>query len=175
MPRLKRPHIASMEEVRITRDGDAAVIEYAGPSVEKTHFRLGAAKLAKMSDADILETWNQCLENMDALRRSYEHVVTEIPVGKPQVKYSSGSDQWVPRGHALRCEILSDAGIEPALDEPFVAIDDRDFTLGEFMKMVGTFGGWGMRIEFVPDDELHVRPKLKVREPPRRKQSRSGK
>lgn len=31
--------------------------------------------------------------------------------------------------------------------------------------MVGTFGGWGMRIEFVPDDELHQRPKLKVGEP----------
>ncbi|MBI2392258.1 MAG: hypothetical protein HYV09_21905 [Deltaproteobacteria bacterium] len=47
----------------------------------------------------------------------------------------------------------------------FVAIDGRDFTLAEFMTMVGTFGGWGMRIEFVPDDELHVRPKVKVREP----------
>ena len=50
------------------------------------------------------------------------------------------------------------------MDDPFVAIDGRDFTLGEFMTMVGTFGGWGMRIAFVPDDELHVRPKVKVRE-----------
>jgi len=43
------------------------------------------------------------------------------------------------------------------LDEPFVSIDGRDFTLCEFMTMVGTFGGWGMRIEFVPDDELNER------------------
>ena len=50
-----------------------------------------------------------------------------------------------------------------------MSIDGRDFTLAEFMKMVGTFGGWGMRIEFVPDDELHRRPRLKVRDPgPRR-------
>lgn len=46
-----------------------------------------------------------------------------------------------------------------------MSIDGRDFTLGEFMTMVGTFGGWGMRIEVVPDDEMHERPKLKVREP----------
>ena len=35
----------------------------------------------------------------------------------------------------------------------------------EFMRMLGTFGGWGMRIEFVPDDELHERPDLVVKEP----------
>ncbi len=35
--------------------------------------------------------------------------------------------------------------------------------------MVGTFGGWGMRIAFVPDDELHDEPIIEVREPdPRR-------
>jgi hypothetical protein len=55
------------------------------------------------------------------------------------------------------------------VDEPFVSIDGCDFTLGEFMTMVGTFGGWGMRIEFVPDDELHQRPRLKVSEPDAKK------
>ena len=35
-----------MEEVRITREGDAAVIEYADESVATTNFGLGAAKLA---------------------------------------------------------------------------------------------------------------------------------
>ena len=53
----------------------------------------------------------------------------------------------------------------PEVDEVFVSIDGRDFTLAEFMKMVGSFGGWGMRIEFVPEDELHQRPKLEVCEP----------
>ena len=170
--RKKRPIPAVVDQVHITRDGNDAVIEYADPSVAVTNFRLGASRLAEMTDEDVLVAWNECLENMEAHRRASEHVVTEIPVGKPQVKFFARGDQWVPRGHALRCEILSDAGIEPALDEPFVSIDDRDFTLAEFTKMVGTFGGWGMRIEFVPDDELHIRPKLKVREPPRRKQSR---
>jgi hypothetical protein len=35
----------------------------------------------------------------------------------------------------------------------------------EFAKMVSTFGGWGMRIGFVPDDELHDEPVVEVREP----------
>jgi hypothetical protein len=65
----------------------------------------------------------------------------------------------------LRCELLTDAACTIDLDEPFVCVDDRDFTSAEFVKMVGTFAGWGMRIEFVPDDELHERPEIEVREP----------
>jgi hypothetical protein len=82
-----------------------------------------------------------------------------------QVRYFEEGDQWVPRGSVLRCDLLTDAACEVDLEEPFVCIDGRDFTLAEFVKMVGTFGGWGMRIEFVPDDELHERPELEVREP----------
>lgn len=104
------------------------------------------------------------VEVREADRESLIYTATEVPAGKPQVRFFEDGDQWVPRGHVLRCEILSDAAIEPSLDEPFVSIDGRDFTLAEFMKMVGTFGGWGMRIEFVPDDELQ-RPRLKRRDP----------
>jgi hypothetical protein len=32
-------------------------------------------------------------------------------------------------------------------------------------KMVSTFGGWGTRVVFVPDDELHEPPEIEVREP----------
>jgi hypothetical protein len=31
--------------------------------------------------------------------------------------------------------------------------------------MLTTYSGWGMRIEFVPEDEVHRRPVLEVREP----------
>src|SRR5262249_3545035 len=109
----------------------------------------------------------------EAHRESLSYTATEVPLGRPQVRYFEDGDQWVPRGHVLRCQILSDAAIEPDVEEPFVSIDGRDFTLAEFMKMVGSFGGWGMRIEFVPDDELHERPKLKVRDPDDKK-SRSA-
>lgn len=73
-------------------------------------------------------------------------------------------NQWVPRGHVIRSRVLGASGDED-LDEHFVTIDNRDFTIGEFVRMVSTHGGWGMRITFVPDDELHEEPIVDVREP----------
>jgi hypothetical protein len=166
MPKLRRPHIASPDEVKITRNGDTAVFEYADPRVATTHLRMEAAELAKMTDGDLLAFWNDKIAATDELIRTQKpFTLTEIPVGKPQVEYSEKCDQWVPRGHVVRAVILSDAAIEPNLDEPFVCVDDRDYTLREFFKMVGTFGGWGMRIAFVPDDEIHEQPRVRTREP----------
>lgn len=165
MPLPKRPYPASAEQVRITRSGDAAIIQYADDSVATTHLTIGAEKLASMTDGQVLELWNEGLVASEEHRRSLRYTAIEIPMGKPQVEFFDRGNQWTPRGHVLRCQILSDAAITPALDEVFVAIDGRDFTLGEFMTMVGSFGGWGMRIEFVPDDEMHERPRLKICEP----------
>jgi hypothetical protein len=173
MPLRKRPFVASADQVRITRDGDDAIIEYADDTVATTHLRMGAEKLASMTDEELLDFWNDHIEAREIHRQGLSYTATEIPVGKPQVEFFEEANQWAPRGHVVRCEILSDAAIQPGVDEPFVSIDGRDFTLGEFMTMVGTFGGWGMRIEFVPDDELHERPKLKVREPDQKKGSRA--
>ncbi len=173
MPLKKRPYVASADQVRITRTGDDAVIEYADDTVATTHLRMGADKLASMTDQELLDFWNDHVEAREDHRQSLSYTATEIPVGKPQVQFFEEANQWTPRGDVLRCQILSDAAIPPDLDEPFVSIDGRDFTLGEFMTMVGTFGGWGMRIEFVPDDELHQRPKVKVREPDSKKGNRT--
>lgn len=127
--------------------------------------KFGADRLASMTDEELLELWNNGLEAMEEHRQSMRFTATEIPLGQPQLQFFGPGNQWTPRGHVVRCEILSDAAIAPSVAEPFVSIDGRDFTLGEFMTMVGTFGGWGMRIEFVPEDELHHRPRLKVQEP----------
>jgi len=173
MPLKKRPYVASADQVRITRKGDDAIIEYADDTVATTHLKMGADKLASMTDEELLDFWNDHIEAREDHRQSVSYTATEIPVGMPQVQFFEEANQWTPRGHVLRCQILSDAAIQPDLDEPFVSIDGRDFTLGEFMTMVGTFGGWGMRIEFVPDDELHERPKVKVREPDSKKGDRT--
>ena len=165
MPKRKRPYVASPDQVKITRDGDAAIIQYADPRVRTTHFTIGRDKLATMTDADILAVWNDGIEATDEFIRAQDAPAIEIPVGKPQVIYEAQCDQGVPRGHVLRCVVETDAAIEPNLDETVVSIDDRDFTLREFVKMIGTFGGWGMRIEFVFDEEVHVRPDVEVREP----------
>lgn len=165
MPLPKPPFVASVDQVRITRDGDTAIIEYADPSVATTHLKVGAAELAAMTDDDLLDFWNDHLRAREEHAASLTFTATEVPPGKPQVEFFVAGDQWTPRGHVLRCQLLTDAAIRPELDAPFLSIDSRDFTLAEFMTMVGTFGGWGMRIEFVPVDELHQRPRIKVRDP----------
>jgi hypothetical protein len=133
--------------------------------VATTHLKVGAEKLASMTDGELLRYWNETIEANEFHRSSLSYTATEVPAGKPQLEFFEEGNQWVPRGHVLRCELLSDAAIEPDLNEPFISIDGRDFTLGQFMRIVSSFGGWGMRIEFVPNDELYTRPNLTVRDP----------
>jgi len=161
MPRPRRPSLASPDQVRITRDGDDAVIEYADPNIAQTHFKLGREKLATMTDADVLAVWNEHIQARDRFMAEYEHVAVEIPMGRPQLKYEERSDQWCPRGDVVKGVICDGSD----LDEEFVTIDDRDLTLRQFARMVMTFGGWGFRLTFVPDDEIHDEPTLEVREP----------
>ena len=165
MPLPKRPYVASADQIRITREGDTAIIEYADEEVRTTHLTVGAEKLATMNDEDLLTYWNNLVQNNDKFRETVKYIAKEIPLGKPQIEFFELGGYWTPRGEVLRCELLTDSGIEPRLGEPFVSIDGQDFTVAQFMKLVGTFGGWGMRIEFVPADEMHVRPKLRVKEP----------
>ena len=63
----------------------------------------------------------------------------------------------------LRCYIEDGGGEDGSL--PTVYIDDREFTWDAFGKMLCAYAGWGMRIVFVPDDELEKAPKIVVREP----------
>lgn len=51
MPLPKRPYVASADQVRITRKGDDAIIEYADETVAKTWLKVGAEKLASMGGA----------------------------------------------------------------------------------------------------------------------------
>jgi hypothetical protein len=166
MPIPRRPHIASPDEVRITRDGDNAVIEYADPKVATTYFTIGKKKLDGMSDAQVLRMWNRHIRIRDELMAEYEHVCVEVPLGQAQVRYEERADQWVPRGDVLRGRVLG-AMADEDLEETFITIDERDFTIREFVRMLSTFGGWGVRIAFVPDDSLHEEPEIVVKEPER--------
>ena len=59
--RLKRPRPASPDQVRITREGETAVIEYADPSVGVVNLQVGPS-LAAMTDAQVLDLFNEMLE-----------------------------------------------------------------------------------------------------------------
>jgi hypothetical protein len=49
--------------------------------------------------------------------------------------------------------------------EPVITIDGQELSWQEFGTMLCTYAGWGMRIEFTPEDAVHRRPRLEVREP----------
>jgi hypothetical protein len=158
--RLKRPHVASLNQVRISREEDGAVIEYVEPGFWTTHFKLGPA-VHEMTDAEILDRFNEHLAAMKQLRLDYKHVAIEIAPGSPQIQYSDRSHQWTPRGGVLRC-VVDDGGPD---NEPVIHIDDRELSWTEFGRLLTTYAGWGMRIIFVPDDETHMVPRVEVREP----------
>ena len=90
----------------------------------------------------------------------YKHVAFEVPLGSAQIKYFARCDQWVPRSGVLRCLILNDAH-----GQLVVKIDEQELRLKQFGNLLTTYEGWGMRIEFVPEDEVHRRPVHEVREP----------
>ena len=79
----------------------------------------------------------------------------------PQIEYFEKGDQWTPRGDVLRC-VISDGGPD---NEPIIYVDDRELSWREFGRLMTTYAGWGVRIVFVPDDELHEEPQIEIREP----------
>jgi hypothetical protein len=157
--RMKKPRVASPDEVRITRDGDAALIEFADESIASTRLGIGP-QIKQMTDAQILECFNECQRAMEYSRATYNHVAVEIPVGKPQIEYSAQCDQWTPRGDVLRCVIEDDEN-----GDPVIHVDDQELSWREFGGLLRTYAGWGMRIIFVPDDATHEEPAIEVREP----------
>jgi hypothetical protein len=160
MPR-KKPYRTTLDEVTISRDGETAIITYRDPDVLTTHFKIGS-KLERMTDGQILDYFNKTIEARDMLAASYDHVAIEVPPGQPQIEYFAAGDQWTPRGDVLRCIVMGD-GLDD--DEVFVCIDEKELTLKEFGKMLATYSGWGMRIIFVPEDELEKEPIIEIREP----------
>jgi len=162
-------HVASPDEVRITRepDGETALIEYADDAIGGTHFKIGPT-LTGMTDAEVLERFNEMIATMEELRRNYKHVAIEVPIGQPQIEWSDLAHQWCARGDVLRC-VIHDGGGDDGR-EPVIEIDDKELSWTEFGQMLTTFAGWGMRLVIVPDDETHEKPTIRVRDPKKAKQ-----
>jgi hypothetical protein len=152
-------YIASFDEVSVARDTDCARIEYKEAGIPVTHLSIGPG-IARMSDTEIVEFHNDCLRNHSKDAAAAGRVALEVPLGSTQIKYFARSDQWVPRARVLRCLIQNHQN-----DQLVIKIDQQELRLKQFGKMLATYQGWGMRIEFVPSNEVHRRPALKVEEP----------
>jgi hypothetical protein len=155
--RPRRPYVATLADVTIDRSGESAVIFYRDPAVRPVVFAIGP-EIAQCSDAENLARFNDSLHAARAKTEGHQHVVVEIPRGRPQLDYSVPAGQWVPRGAVLRC--LIDEGSE---GEPVIYIDDHALSLQEFGGLLRTYAGWGMRIVFVEDDDGDP-PLVEVRE-----------
>lgn len=158
--RPKKPHVARADEVRITRQDETAIIEYLAPGVVTVHIDFGPA-IHDMTDQDILDFHNESIRIRQKRAEEYNHIAVEIPPGRPQIEYSSRCEQWSPRGGVLRC-IIDDGGPD---GEPTIWIDDRELSLYEFGKLLRTFAGWGMRIAFVPEEEICDSPLIALKDP----------
>lgn len=157
--RKRRPEIASLEQVHISRQGHDAVIEYTDPAIATTHFRIGPS-LRGMSDQQVLDAFNAVLQ-AEAELAAQPPAAVEIPPGRPQIYYHADACQWAPRGNVLRC-VVDDSG--PG-GEAVVHIDEQALSLAEFGRLLCTYSGWGMRIVFVPEDALGSAPHIELRDP----------
>jgi hypothetical protein len=155
---MKQPYVASRDQVRISRDGEDAIIEYAEPGVATTHLRLGP-EVARLTDEEILGRHNEVLVAQRQLADEHVFVAVEIPPGRPQIRFEERSQQWVPRGEVVRCLVDDSEQGEVVID-----IDGHELSLEEFGRMIKTHAGWGMRIVFVPDDEIAEPPTIVVRD-----------
>jgi hypothetical protein len=151
-------YTATQNDVTITREGDCARIEYKEEDIPATHLEIGP-EITGMSNEEILEAYNECLRNDAKLAAGRKHVAFELPLGAEQIEYFARCDQWVPRGGVLRCLIEHDEH-----GQVIVKIDGQNLRLKQFGKLLATYAGWGMRIEFMPGNEVPRRPVLEVRE-----------
>jgi hypothetical protein len=158
--RKRKPIPAVIDQVRITRDGNDAIIEYADPTVSDTRLTI-APQIKTMTDRDIVDVFNGVMAAQAKLLADWDRTVVEIPPGRPQMEFHKDSEQWIPRGEVLRC-IVDDGGPE---GEAIILIDDKEFSPAEFGQLLKFYAGWGMRIAFVPEELVAENPKFVVREP----------
>jgi hypothetical protein len=157
--RLRRPTRALIDQVRITREGNDAIIDYADSDIAGTRLTVGP-DIATMTDREIIDVFNGILAAQERLLAAWDKTVTEEPPGEKQIDYHENRDQSVPCADVLRC-IIDDAGPN---GEVTIHIDDQALSLAEFGRLLSVPAGWDMRIAFVPEEFVTENPTVKIRE-----------
>jgi hypothetical protein len=147
--RKKRPHVATPDEVRITRDGDFAIIAYNDATIETTQYRVGADTLSRMTDEDILALWNA------GLATSMDAVASARPlVGEARSRRDMSG--LISSTGTLSCKVECYAN---APNAPFIRVNDRMYTPMELAHLLGSKTGWEFVIAFVePADRGDATP-----------------
>jgi len=157
--RLRRPPQATINQVHISRDGEYAIIEHADTAYGTTRLLLGPM-LQNMSDAEVLEVFNEVIAAQDASVADPANRPVEIPRGRPQIEWLEDLQQWSARGHVLKCEVSDDED-----GNLVVHVDDKELDAEAFLQLIKPFAGWGMRITFMDESQIHEEPEVIIRDP----------
>jgi hypothetical protein len=145
--------------VHISRDGEYAIIEHADTAYGTTRLLLGPM-LQNMSDAEVLEAFNEVIAAQDASVADPANRPVEIPRGRPQIEWLEDLQQWSARGHVLKCEVSDDED-----GNLVVHVDDKELDAEAFLQLIKPFAGWGMRITFMDESQIHEEPEVIIRDP----------
>lgn len=157
--RKSRPDRLKITEVCITRQEQTATLTPHDPDMASTDLVVGPG-ISHMTDEQILALYNHQIMLYRRAAERNPYVAVEIPRDQPQLRFHPENRQWTPRGGVLRCLINTDANLGTV-----VRIDDHELTMDELGELLAVYAGWGMRIEFTPDDKTGERPALRIGNP----------
>lgn len=120
---------------------------------------LALAEFDEMTETQVMERFNVYIDSL--LDDIANDRPIEIAHGNPQLKWNKACQQWTTTGGVLRCVVAwdSNGNGEDGLGELAISIDDKLLTGDEFLAMIESYEGWGMRIEFMHPNRLINPPK----------------
>lgn len=113
-----------------------------------------------LADIDILDLYNDIIEAQEASIADPANRPTEIPKGRPQIEWSEEFQDWLIRGEVLKCELSDDED-----GNLVVYVDDKELDADAFLQLIRPFAGWGMRISFMDESQIHDDPGVILRDP----------
>ena len=157
--RSRRPPQSTIDQVHISREGESAIIEHANPAYATVNLILGP-QIKTLTDREILEMFNDVIAAQEASIADPANRPIEIPEGRSQIEWLEDLQQWSARGHVLKCEVSDDED-----GNLVVYVDDEELDAEAFLQLIRPFAGWGMRITFMDESQIHDEPEVIVRDP----------
>ena len=163
--RFKKPTRVSIDQVRITREGNDAIVDHADAGISGAHLAIGP-EIAAMTDADIVDLYNDILEfsasapggvGQDGRRRTAGGKTNRL---SRKQRSMGAARRRTPLHHRRRRP--RGRGHHPYRRSRVVAQRNS-------AGCSAVHAGWGMRIAFVPEEFVTENPTVKVRKPKRRK------
>ena len=157
--RLRRPPQATIDQVHISREGEYAIIEHADAAYGTTRLLLGPM-VHNLSDAEVLEAFNDIIAAQEASVADPANRPVETPRGQPQIEWLEDFQQWSVRGQVLRCHLSDDED-----GNLVVYVDDKKLDADAFLSLIKPFAGWGMRLTFIDESQVYDEPSVIIRDP----------